>query len=451
MKLYLVLFLALISAVVVSSTGSSSHSDSSRSIARCPKPVIQYGFIRKGRRNVYTSGKKVIIACRSGYQLIGQSKVRCLRSGHWRPRLPYCKKVGCSKLPAPSYGRVWIKGLVATFRCNKGFILKGSSKRVCKSGSWTGSPTRCVPKVTLPPPPSCPKLAAPSNGKITLRNSGTKAVYTCNSGFKLRGNSKRFCKSNKWTGSQPTCVPKVTAPPPLMCPRLAAPANGQIVLSSGGLKAVYKCNNGFILKGSSTRHCTRQGWTGSAPTCERPVKCPRLADPENGDVKFQQSVGSTAMYTCNRGFRLIGSDRRTCQQNGVWSGQQPKCKSIFCPKLFAPRYGSVQQTGNTYGARAVYQCNDGFQLDGNTDRNCLLSGQWSGSTPTCKALPTRPPPKVCKHPYAPKFGFVSVIGSVAHYSCSQGYKLIGYKSIPCVGGVWQYRPPYCSPQYQYHY
>ncbi|XP_019849499.1 PREDICTED: P-selectin-like isoform X2 [Amphimedon queenslandica] len=389
MKLYLVLFLALISAVVVSSTGSSSHSDSSRSIARCPKPVIQYGFIRKGRRNVYTSGKKVIIACRSGYQLIGQSKVRCLRSGHWRPRLPYCKKVGCSKLPAPSYGRVWIKGLVATFRCNKGFILKGSSKRVCKSGSWTGSPTRCVPKVT--------------------------------------------------------------APPPLMCPRLAAPANGQIVLSSGGLKAVYKCNNGFILKGSSTRHCTRQGWTGSAPTCERPVKCPRLADPENGDVKFQQSVGSTAMYTCNRGFRLIGSDRRTCQQNGVWSGQQPKCKSIFCPKLFAPRYGSVQQTGNTYGARAVYQCNDGFQLDGNTDRNCLLSGQWSGSTPTCKALPTRPPPKVCKHPYAPKFGFVSVIGSVAHYSCSQGYKLIGYKSIPCVGGVWQYRPPYCSPQYQYHY
>lgn len=53
-----------------------------------------------------------------------------------------------------------------------------------------------------------------------------------------------------------------------MCPRLAAPANGLIVLSSGGLKAVYKCNTGFNLKGSSTRHCTRQGWTGSAPTCE---------------------------------------------------------------------------------------------------------------------------------------------------------------------------------------
>lgn len=57
-----------------------------------------------------------------------------------------------------------------------------------------------------------------------------------------------------------------------------------------------------------------------------PVQCHRLVDPENGDVKFQQSVGSTAVYTCNRGFRLIGSDRRTCQKNGVWSGQQPTCK-----------------------------------------------------------------------------------------------------------------------------
>ena len=143
--------------------------------------------------------------------------------------------------------------------------------------------------------------------------------------------------------------------------------------------------------------------------------------------------------------------------------------AITCPKLSAPRYGSVQQTGNTYGARAVYQCNKGFQLDGNTDRNCLLSGQWSGSTPTCKgklctsiiqcnhlfitiALPTiAPPPKFCKHPFAPKFGFVSVTGSVAHYSCSQGYKLIGYQSIPCIGGVWKYHAPYCSPQYQNHY
>lgn len=87
MKIYLVLFLALISAVVVSSTGSSSRSDN-----RCPKPVIQYGFIRKGRRNVYTSGRKILIACRSGYKLIGHSKVRCLSSGQWRPRLPYCKK-----------------------------------------------------------------------------------------------------------------------------------------------------------------------------------------------------------------------------------------------------------------------------------------------------------------------------------------------------------------------
>ena len=84
MKLYLALFLALISAVVVSSWGTS--------YARCPKPAIQYGFIRKGRRNAYTSGRKIVIACRSGYELIGHSRVKCLSSGYWSPKLPHCRK-----------------------------------------------------------------------------------------------------------------------------------------------------------------------------------------------------------------------------------------------------------------------------------------------------------------------------------------------------------------------
>ena len=63
---------------------------------------------------------------------------------------------------------------------------------------------------------------------------------------------------------------------------------------------------------------------------------------------------------------------------------------------------------------------------------------------------------VCKHPYSPLFGSVQVkgygIGAVAHYTCSDGYKLIGYESIPCTaGGVWKYHAPICSPFYIYEY
>ena len=31
-------------------------------------------------------------------------------------------------------------------------------------------------------------------------------------------------------------------------------------------------------------------------------------------------------FTCNTGFKLTGSDTRTCQSNGSWSGIQTKCE-----------------------------------------------------------------------------------------------------------------------------
>ena len=63
---------------------------------------------------------------------------------------------------------------------------------------------------------------------------------------------------------------------------------------------------------------------------------------------------------------------------------------------------------------------------------------------------------ICKQPYPPLFGSVQVkgfgVGAVAHYTCSNGYKLIGYQSIPCTpGGVWKYHAPICSPFHIYEY
>lgn len=126
---------------------------------------------------------------------------------------------------------------------------------------------------------ACPTLYNPANGYVKIIKHGSKAVYKCNSGFKLRGHSKRSCKSNRWTGKQPFCQPSktyiynftnncynITGFP--QCPRLAAPENGKVSFSKKGSKAVYKCNSGFILKGSSKRFCKRSGWTGSAPTCQ---------------------------------------------------------------------------------------------------------------------------------------------------------------------------------------
>ncbi len=36
---------------------------------------------------------------------------------------------------------------------------------------------------------------------------------------------------------------------------------------------------------------------------------------------------STATYTCNRGYMLVGVETRTCQSDGEWSLVPPVCNS----------------------------------------------------------------------------------------------------------------------------
>ena len=36
--------------------------------------------------------------------------------------------------------------------------------------------------------------------------------------------------------------------------------------------------------------------------------------------------GDTCSFTCNTGYNLTGSDTRTCQSNGRWSGSDGVCR-----------------------------------------------------------------------------------------------------------------------------
>ena len=64
------------------------------------------------------------------------------------------------------------------------------------------------------------------------------------------------------------------------------------------------------------------------------IDCGDLSDIPNGNVVIapDTSLGSTATYSCDAGFNLVGEDTRTCQTNGEWSGEEPSCAR----KLFVP-------------------------------------------------------------------------------------------------------------------
>lgn len=54
-----------------------------------------------------------------------------------------------------------------------------------------------------------------------------------------------------------------------------------------------------------------------------------------------------------------------------------------CGELTSPGNGAVVFSGTHVGSTATYSCSEGFVLNGEEFRTCLLSGEWSGDAPTC--------------------------------------------------------------------
>ena len=58
------------------------------------------------------------------------------------------------------------------------------------------------------------------------------------------------------------------------------------------------------------------------------VDCGQPGNPVNGQVDMSSETifMSTATYTCNSGYDLIGPISRTCGSDGVWSPAAPTCE-----------------------------------------------------------------------------------------------------------------------------
>ena len=62
------------------------------------------------------------------------------------------------------------------------------------------------------------------------------------------------------------------------------------------------------------------------------VVCPSLTDPNNGLMTCSlgddgvPSYKDTCTFICKVGYLLSGSDTRTCQSDGSWSGSTSTCR-----------------------------------------------------------------------------------------------------------------------------
>ena len=69
--------------------------------------------------------------------------------------------------------------------------------------------------------------------------------------------------------------------------------------------------------------------------CIPAVDCGDPGSPTNGQRSLSSTTyNSVVTYTCDVGYTLQGSNSRTCQSSGLWSGSVPQCSRMLNNGLF---------------------------------------------------------------------------------------------------------------------
>ena len=163
--------------------------------------------------------------------------------------------------------------------------------------------------------------------------------------------------------------------------------------------------------GLARRKCESNGrWSRDEIACDI-IECPVPRAPAGGRVSgYDRTIRAEIEFSCLTGHVLVGAEVLSCAKEGRWAatsatvqpsrsggGPFPSCKFVDCGQLPKLDGGTVSYVnGSTHlGSVARYSCHRSHALaEGDSERACLASGEWSGLPPSCSEirchLPTRP-------------------------------------------------------------
>ncbi|XP_035375850.1 sushi, von Willebrand factor type A, EGF and pentraxin domain-containing protein 1 isoform X3 [Electrophorus electricus] len=423
-----------------------------------PPPEVSFGD--PSSASSYFSSV-VTYSCMAGFTLRKESSVSCQADGHWSTPHPECIPVECPHPEEIPNGIVDVQGLMylstALYSCKPGYDLVGNSTVLCgQSGLWIGGVPACRP-IECPPPKEI-RFGSAKYSKLQFSRSVT---YFCQRGYRLEGPETLIClESGKWDKEAPSCIQVYCLPPKSIDSGFVEGQDHKF-----GATIFYSCFPGFLLVGENHLTCEEHGWSSSVPICI-PADCGLPPHIDFGDyLKIQDPSaelsredskstgqplladnsylhGTMVQYHCHAGYEMSSGVALLCQENGTWNGTAPVCVPAECETPPYPEHGSAIVKDTALGSLVEYSCEEGYELDSHSVRQCISGRQWSDEAPNCVPVKCGDPGGIANgEVVGVSFHFSDVI----HYECHSGFILQGLENRTCLmDGKWDGKAPWCK-------
>ncbi|XP_052746641.1 uncharacterized protein LOC112055834 isoform X2 [Bicyclus anynana] len=201
-----------------------------------------------------------------------------------------------------------------------------------------------------------------------------------------------------------------------------------------------------------------KGWLWADTDCQstlnficqhQPKACGRPEQPPNSTMTAERfEVGATVEYSCDEGHLLVGPTVRSCLDTGFYDEFPPVCKRIECGFPAEIAHGSYKlvNVSVSYLSHVQYDCEPGYEMVGRSRLVCDIDERWNGPPPRCDIVQCEKPPAI-QNGRVSVTNNASVFGSLAEYSCLQGFQLHGSRKIKCLAtGRWDKSAPHCYPE-----
>ncbi|RWS13910.1 Sushi: von Willebrand factor type A: EGF and pentraxin domain-containing protein 1-like protein, partial [Dinothrombium tinctorium] len=387
-------------------------------------------------------GARATYTCDEGFYMSGPRERVCQGDGSWSDQPPECRKEAMCGMPlsvphakhsAPLDQNDFPIDSMVHYTCFPGYESKGFVKAKCLfyngTAQWFGPDLKCIRDI--------------ENGQRegNLFTFTSKVTYQCNEGYELVGRANRYCQSNgQWSGVLPSCRP-------VECPQPDKPENGLVIYKSLVFNSVisYECRYGYKLVGPKTRFCgPMKQWLGESPRCAE-IDCESPGVLHNGYLEgMRTTLGSVIYFHCFEGMVFDGgSNITTCLENGTWSHPLPNCLApCIVPDVFHGRVNGIGPGQRVpHGHRIEADCKPQYELTFNSTPALCNNGSWTYVPKSrCKKLPERPKNGLV---IAPRTDH----GMKALFQCHDGYSLDGPNVTECHFGKWLQPSPVCQEIY----